>query len=132
MPLPVVKSVVKQILQGLDFLHRRCHVIHTDLKPENVLLVLPKGADPLKTAEEEEERRIFTRVKIADLGNACWVDQHFTNDIQTRQYRAPEVIVGAGYGPSCDIWSLGNRLVVFDIRGFVSVNCALLSSLHCV
>lgn len=29
-------------------------------------------------------------VKIADLGNACWVDHHFTNDIQTRQYRCPE------------------------------------------
>ncbi|CAG8706579.1 16116_t:CDS:2, partial [Racocetra fulgida] len=33
-------------------------------------------------------------VKIADLGNACWVDHHFTNDIQTRQYRSPEVILG--------------------------------------
>ncbi|KAI9805386.1 MAG: serine/threonine protein kinase, CMGC group [Phylliscum demangeonii] len=30
-------------------------------------------------------------VKIADLGNACWVGHHFTNDIQTRQYRSPEV-----------------------------------------
>jgi hypothetical protein len=26
-------------------------------------------------------------VKIADLGNACWVHHHFTEDIQTRQYR---------------------------------------------
>lgn len=44
-------------------------------------------------------------VKIADLGNACWVDHHFTNDIQTRQYRCPEVILGAKWGPSADIWS---------------------------
>lgn len=44
-------------------------------------------------------------VKIADLGNACWVDRHFTEDIQTRQYRALEVLLGAGYDTSADIWS---------------------------
>lgn len=44
-------------------------------------------------------------VKIADLGNACWVDKHFTEDIQTRQYRSLEVLLGAGYGTSADIWS---------------------------
>lgn len=46
-------------------------------------------------------------VKIADLGNACWVDQHFTDDIQTRQYRSPEVLLGANWGASTDIWSMG-------------------------
>lgn len=45
-------------------------------------------------------------VKIADLGNACWVGHHFTNDIQTRQYRSPEVILGAKWGASTDIWSM--------------------------
>lgn len=44
-------------------------------------------------------------VKIADLGNACWVDNHFTEDIQTRQYRSLEVLIGAGYNTSADIWS---------------------------
>lgn len=45
------------------------------------------------------------KVKIADLGNACWVHKHFTEDIQTRQYRALEVLIGAEYGPPADIWS---------------------------
>ncbi|CAN9512354.1 unnamed protein product [Ophioblennius macclurei] len=45
------------------------------------------------------------QVKIADLGNACWVHKHFTDDIQTRQYRSLEVIVGAGYSTPADIWS---------------------------
>nr|XP_033776771.1 SRSF protein kinase 3 isoform X5 [Geotrypetes seraphini] len=45
------------------------------------------------------------QVKIADLGNACWVHKHFTEDIQTRQYRAVEVLIGASYGPPADIWS---------------------------
>uniref|UniRef100_A0A665TYE1 non-specific serine/threonine protein kinase n=1 Tax=Echeneis naucrates TaxID=173247 RepID=A0A665TYE1_ECHNA len=52
----------------------------------------PRNADKLK-------------VKIADLGNACWVHKHFTEDIQTRQYRALEVLIGAEYGPPADIWS---------------------------
>lgn len=45
-------------------------------------------------------------VKIADLGNACWVGHHFTNDIQTRQYRSPEVILGCKWGASTDVWSM--------------------------
>ena len=45
------------------------------------------------------------KVKIADLGNACWVQHHFTEDIQTRQYRSLEVLIGSGYGPPADIWS---------------------------
>ncbi|XP_022652436.1 SRSF protein kinase 3-like isoform X2 [Varroa jacobsoni] len=45
------------------------------------------------------------QVKIADLGNACWTHHHFTEDIQTRQYRSPEVLLGAGYGTAADLWS---------------------------
>ncbi|KAJ8395401.1 hypothetical protein AAFF_G00033860 [Aldrovandia affinis] len=44
-------------------------------------------------------------VKIADLGNACWVHKHFTDDIQTRQYRSLEVLLGSGYSTPADIWS---------------------------
>uniref|UniRef100_A0A158QEF6 non-specific serine/threonine protein kinase n=1 Tax=Hymenolepis diminuta TaxID=6216 RepID=A0A158QEF6_HYMDI len=44
-------------------------------------------------------------VKIADLGNACWTYKKFTDDIQTRQYRALEVLIGAGYSTPADIWS---------------------------
>lgn len=62
-------------------------------------------------------------VKIADLGNACFdvriyalcfetrlnddsfQHYHFTDDIQTRQYRSIEVLLGAPYNYSADIWS---------------------------
>ncbi|KAM7005765.1 SRSF protein kinase 3-like [Tautogolabrus adspersus] len=44
-------------------------------------------------------------IKIADLGNACWVHQHFTEDIQTCQYRSVEVLIGANYSTPADIWS---------------------------
>ena len=52
-------------------------------------------------------------VKIADLGNACWTNHHFTDDIQTRQYRSPEVILGAKWGASTDIWSMAAMVSLF-------------------
>eukprot|EP00434_Breviolum_minutum_P024149 symbB.v1.2.021318.t3/scaffold1837.1/size99322/6 len=51
--------------------------------------------------------------KVADLGNACWVERHFSDDIQTRQYRSPETIISAGYDTSADIWSLA--CMVFEL-----------------
>lgn len=228
-PMPLVKQITKQVLLGLDYLHRECGIIHTDLKPENVLIEIgdveqivktyvkedPKkkdsddsnrngrrrrrtlitGSQPLpsplnasfnqadlqhfpgmggpqslnkvvnentatsssasslsmaerlgiKTASTDDDLQkqrektadLLTKevsgisldkgsssssksdleqaaeaafetisVKIADLGNACWVGHHFTNDIQTRQYRSPEVILGSKWGASTDVWSM--------------------------
>uniref|UniRef100_UPI00358F304B SRSF protein kinase 3-like n=1 Tax=Myxine glutinosa TaxID=7769 RepID=UPI00358F304B len=53
------------------------------------------------------------RVKLADFGNACWTYQQFTEDIQTRQYRSLEVLIGAGYGTAADIWS--TACMVFEL-----------------
>ncbi|KAJ8508021.1 hypothetical protein ONZ45_g9672 [Pleurotus djamor] len=39
-PMPLVKQIAKQVLLGLDYMHRCCGVIHTDLKPENVLICI--------------------------------------------------------------------------------------------
>ncbi|KAL8240457.1 hypothetical protein R6Q59_013812 [Mikania micrantha] len=45
------------------------------------------------------------RCKIVDLGNACCVDKPIVEEIQTRQYRAPEVILQSGYSFPVDMWS---------------------------
>lgn len=37
-PMQLVKQITKQVLLGLDYMHRECGIIHTDLKPENVLI----------------------------------------------------------------------------------------------
>ncbi|KAJ5773691.1 hypothetical protein N7457_008587 [Penicillium paradoxum] len=225
-PMPLVKQITKQVLLGLDYLHRECGIIHTDLKPENVLIeigdveqivkahvkeeakkeakekednrngrrrrrTLITGSQPLpsplntsfssfdfkhsssnshsslsqmvnesstssteipsmkellgvkdedqkqhqrektadllerevsgisldkgsssKSSEDEIDVNVIS-VKIADLGNACWVGHHFTNDIQTRQYRSPEVILGSKWGASTDVWSMA--CMVFEL-----------------
>ena len=48
-----------------------------------------------------EERLMQISCKIVDFGNACWTHKHFTDDIQTRQYRCPEVGLG-----SCWLWHM--------------------------
>lgn len=60
-------------------------------------------------------------VKIADLGNACWVNHHFTNDIQTRQYRSPEVILGAKWGASTDVWSMAAMVSLVEPENGLSL-----------
>ncbi|CAD7700906.1 unnamed protein product [Ostreobium quekettii] len=226
-PLPIVRNVTRQVLIGLDYLERKCKIIHTDLKPENVMLSKPlvmrkqvkpagevhmpklsvhvrsqedfdrgppltksqkkrmkrklkKAAEKASAAQctspngmEREEnlpepgeanglsqpscdldtqeescstmglegRRledgldsggVSSRVaveepcqvltdedletvccKIVDFGNACWTYKHFTSDIQTRQYRSPEVLLGAKYCTSADMWSLA--CMVFEL-----------------
>lgn len=59
--------------------------------------------------------RVFAagRCAIVDLGNACWIDHQFTGDIQTRQYRSPEVIIGAPYNTAADMFSVA--CIVFEL-----------------
>ncbi|MFS7969748.1 putative protein kinase CMGC-SRPK family [Helianthus anomalus] len=45
------------------------------------------------------------RCKVVDFGNACWANRPLADEIQTRQYRAPEVILQSGYSYSADMWS---------------------------
>lgn len=37
-PVHLVQQILYQVLMGLDYMHRECGIIHTDLKPENVLV----------------------------------------------------------------------------------------------
>lgn len=53
LPINIVKEITRQVLMGLDFLNRICRVIHTDLKPENVLLCLTE--EELKKIVEDEQ-----------------------------------------------------------------------------
>jgi serine/threonine protein kinase len=222
LPLPLVKRIIRDAIVGIDFLHSRCGIIHTDFKLENMMYVrrdverLPAPDPSLLTevkltrnqkkrlkkkqaaraagsigdadmsdktetsqsesslAREDEDflaetappiplpalpeiccEAIFSELagdeppplppadqiywkplpphlqrrkrrdeirsllngrpevwvrynfKVVDLGNACWIHKHFTDDVQTRQYRSPEVILGARWGPKIDVWSIG-------------------------
>ena len=66
-------------------------IIHCDLKPENILL----------------EDRNKSDIKLIDLGSSCFQNERIYTYIQSRFYRAPEIMLGIPYTPAIDIWSLG-------------------------
>ena len=55
-PMPLVKQITKQVLLGLDYLHRECGIIHTDLKPENVLIEIGDVEQIVKTFVKDEPK----------------------------------------------------------------------------
>ncbi|KAK7084493.1 Cyclin-dependent kinase 6 [Halocaridina rubra] len=85
-----IKSLMHQILCGVDFLHSN-RVIHRDLKPQNILV------------------DVSGRVKIADFGLARIYDfnMRLTTQVVTLWYRAPEILLSNSYATPSDIWSCG-------------------------
>jgi serine/threonine-protein kinase SRPK3 len=65
---------------------------------------------PLTDEAVHRMQELDLQVKLCDMGNACYIDQHYSDIIQTREYRSPEVIVGGEYDTSADIWSLACML----------------------
>lgn len=74
----------------------------------------PEHAPPLATPPSPPPPTYPISVKIADLGNATPSRRHYTEDIQTRQYRSPEAIIGrTDWGCNTDVWSVA--CVVFEL-----------------
>lgn len=60
LPLAMVRAIAKQVLQGVAYLHNECKIIHTDIKPENVLLT----ADPARIRELAEVCDLWLFVRV--------------------------------------------------------------------
>lgn len=54
-PMQLVKQITKQVLLGLDYLHRECGIIHTDLKPENVLIEIGDVESIVKASVQDTD-----------------------------------------------------------------------------
>ena len=84
----------RQLLQTLAVL-KQAGVVHTDLKPENILLEPTVGQSN------------NMKIKVIDFGSACMAGETPYTYIQSRFYRAPEIVIGCQYGHPIDMWSLG-------------------------
>mmetsp|Transcript_23450 Transcript_23450/g.54649 ORF Transcript_23450/g.54649 Transcript_23450/m.54649 type:complete len:764 (+) Transcript_23450:110-2401(+) len=85
-----LQKIAKQVLTALDYVHS-LRLMHCDLKPENILI------------------KSYSRceVKVIDFGSSCFIDDHLSSYVQSRSYRAPEVMLGLPYDQKIDLWSLG-------------------------
>ncbi|XP_048348850.1 homeodomain-interacting protein kinase 4 [Sphaerodactylus townsendi] len=96
-PLPVrhIRTVTTQVLRALSKL-KELSIIHADLKPENIMLV--------------DQVRYPFRVKVIDFGSASIFNEvRYVKEpyIQSRFYRAPEILLGLPFCEKVDVWSLG-------------------------
>ncbi|KAK9063362.1 hypothetical protein SSX86_017232 [Deinandra increscens subsp. villosa] len=85
-----LQVITRQCLEALEYLHE-LGIIHCDLKPENILI------------------KSYSRceIKVIDLGSSCFQNDNLSLYVQSRSYRAPEVIIGLPYDQKIDLWSLG-------------------------
>ncbi|KSA03193.1 uncharacterized protein AC631_01090 [Debaryomyces fabryi] len=75
--------------------------------------ISPTNKTVLKQKHDKNDSELIS-IKIADFGNATFSHYHFTNQIQTRQYRAPEILLKhKTWGASADIWSIG--CIIFEL-----------------
>jgi dual specificity tyrosine-phosphorylation-regulated kinase 2/3/4 len=88
--LKLIRKFTHSLLICLNALYKN-KIIHSDLKPENILL---KQAGKIG-------------IKVIDFGSSCYENHCIYSYIQSRFYRAPEVILGLSYGLPIDMWSLG-------------------------
>lgn len=92
--VPRLQRIARQVLEALAYVHS-LNLIHADLKPENILFVSHRQCT----------------VKVIDFGSSNFLSDHLSSYIQSRNYRAPEVILGCDYDGRIDVWSLGAILM---------------------
>lgn len=110
-PADLVRAFGRQLLEATAYMHSLA-LVHTDLKPENVLLASgdydrPPPDGPRAPARVPKR----SEVRVIDFGSATFDDAHHSAVVSTRHYRAPEVILGLGWSYPADLWSAGCILV---------------------
>jgi len=96
-----VQRITHKLIEAVRYVHS-LGMVHTDLKPENVLLV----SNTLVYSDEYTIPQDFS-IRLIDFGSTTFINRHHSAVVSTRHYRAPEIILGLGWSYSCDMWSIG-------------------------
>ncbi|KAI6896852.1 hypothetical protein D0869_09670 [Hortaea werneckii] len=135
--LDFVKSTLLCAVKALDFLHSDAHLIHTDVKLDNMFMTLTGDADlealawhlaenPPEFKVDETGRKIYEQCNLPTLGATSWdhavlgdLGEAYVFDedkddgllgpsiVGPAALRPPEVILGMKWGTPLDIWQIG-------------------------
>ena len=108
-----LQLLAKQLAEALTFIHGKCALVHTDLKPDNIL------------CDSNNAPGLGHGWTIADFGNSFFhiEGKDGTSLITTRPYRSPEVLTKRGWRHPTDMWSVGCILYeVYVGRALFGVN----------
>ena len=131
---PFIRHVVKETLNGLDYLHNKLHLFHGDLKPANIFLQYqPNDINPFPTikigdfgiSQHIPDCSFIKRKKGTQLYNTQEIKNDNSNssindcifvkrNIGTEIYDAPEIINENKASLISDIWSLG--IVYYELK----------------
>jgi len=103
LPEPLVRSFVRQILNGLSYLHNR-DIIHRDIKGANIL-VDNKGTIKIS------DFGISKKLEATNILNGANNNKHRPSLQGSVFWMAPEVVKQTSYTRKADIWSLGCLVV---------------------
>lgn len=122
-----VQAFAWQLFSSVAYLHE-LGIIHTDIKPQNILLedcayqtFDRYGLEPIPSVFVDSEimgpstRKILLNpcIRLVDFSSAEFNDKRQSRVISTRAYRAPEVSMDIGYSYPADIWSVGCTLLEY-------------------
>ena len=100
------KLLLRKILEGIDYINKK-GIIHSDIKPENILVQYTKNNDILE----------ISSIKIVDYGSAFYTSNQSPLISNTPEYLCPEIMTNnkefikelnmGNYINAIDIWSTG-------------------------
>ena len=99
-PIEHVRQIAYELCLSVSFLHAN-RLTHTDLKPENILFRNSDYDKEYLTQEDREEGRKVRilknpEIRLIDFGSTTFDHEHHSSIVQTRHYRAPEVVMELG------------------------------------
>lgn len=127
----LIKAGLCQLLLALDCLHTECHLVHTDIKADNIMMELvdQNVLDAFTTEELETpsarkqvngttvyaSRRFdlpseFGDSVLCDFGEAVAGNVKRNHDAQPDVYRSPEVMLMTEWSYPVDIWNVGTMI----------------------
>ncbi|KAI7329332.1 hypothetical protein KC315_g6206 [Hortaea werneckii] len=132
-----VKSTLRCAIRALDFLHSDAHLVHTDVKLDNMFMTLTDDAElealacfmvenPPEFKVDETGRKIYQQYNLSNLGSSSWghailgdLGEAYVFDedkddgllgpsiVGPAALRPPESLIGMKWGTPLDIWQIG-------------------------